>query len=290
MDFLGRNYDSQEPNHLHGIMFLIFLCCFLFLYIFCTSSSTFICFPIPVFGLLFVSSHVGLYLIIVLLFLCQQFIPLPCHLITRCVNSVLPRHHSLPMMLLSGLLTCVDARSFIRITAQVNRLRLRLVGPLSREPAQQQIRFCFFVHPPVFYFSPPCYLVLIHYSPLSPPPQNTKYIYFLLPYCLFISSFATQLVSDLFVFPSLLSTTLTCSPSLQFVFLQGCKQLDQKKMNTFFHSCLFLTGWWLDLAFLYTDTEEGECGGWRTVHLHGWASFGGVPQKEAHHPCNPSAR
>lgn len=65
------------------------------------------------FGLLFVSSHVGLYLVIVLLFLCQQFIVLPCHLITCCVNSVLLRRHSLRMMVFSGLLTCADVCSFV---------------------------------------------------------------------------------------------------------------------------------------------------------------------------------
>lgn len=51
----------------------------------------FVCFPFLVFGLLFVSSHVGFYLIIVLLFLCQHFTLLPCHLIMYCVNSVLLR-------------------------------------------------------------------------------------------------------------------------------------------------------------------------------------------------------
>lgn len=91
----------------------------------------FVCFPILAFGLLFVSSPVGLYLIIVLLFLCQQFIPLPCHLIMCCVNSVLLRHHSLRMMVLSGLLTCVDVCSFIGITAQVNTLHLGLWGLFS---------------------------------------------------------------------------------------------------------------------------------------------------------------
>lgn len=78
MDFLGRGRSSQEPNHLHGVMSS-----------FPPPSSTFVCFPILVFGLLFVSFHVRLYLIMVLLFLCQQFILLPCHLIMCCVNRVL---------------------------------------------------------------------------------------------------------------------------------------------------------------------------------------------------------
>ena len=95
----------------------------------------YVCFPILVFGLLFVSSHVRLYLIIVLLFLCQQFVPLPRHLITCCVNSLWLRHYSLPMMVLSGLLTCVDVCSFIWITAQVNTLHLGLWGLFSEGSA-----------------------------------------------------------------------------------------------------------------------------------------------------------
>lgn len=117
MDFLGRNCSSQEPNHLHGVMFF-----------FLNSPPRSFVFPILVFGLLFVSSHVGLYLIIVLLFLCQQFILLPCHLIMCCVNSVLLQHHSLRMMVLSGLLTCGDVCSFIGIIAQVNTFDLGLLG------------------------------------------------------------------------------------------------------------------------------------------------------------------
>lgn len=87
---------------------------------------TFVCFPILVFGLLFVSLHVRLYLIIVLLFLCQQFILLPCHLIMCSVSRVLLWCCSLRMMELSGLLTCVDVCSFFGITAQVYRLHLGL--------------------------------------------------------------------------------------------------------------------------------------------------------------------
>lgn len=102
-------------------------------FFFFTPSSTFVYFPILVFDLLFVSSHVGLYLIIVLLFLCQQFILLPCHLIMCCVNSVLLRHHSLRMMVLSGVLTCVDVCSFIGISAQVNTLHLGLCGLFSED-------------------------------------------------------------------------------------------------------------------------------------------------------------
>lgn len=78
------------------------------------------------FGLLFVSFHVRLYLIMVLLFLCQQFILLPCHLIMCCVNRVLLCCRSLRMMELSGLLTCVDVCLFIGITAQVYTLHLGL--------------------------------------------------------------------------------------------------------------------------------------------------------------------
>lgn len=111
MDFLGRGRSSQEPNHLHGVMSS-----------FPPPSSTFVCFPILVFGLLFVSFHVRLYLIMVLLFLCQQFILLPCHLIMCCVNRVLLCCRSLWMTDLSGLLTCVDVCSFIGITAQVYTL------------------------------------------------------------------------------------------------------------------------------------------------------------------------
>lgn len=132
MDFLGRSCSSQEPNHLHGVMsFLLLLLLFLFLFFLTSSSTMVVCFPIPVFGLLFVSSHVSLYLIIVLLFLCQQFIRLPRHLIMCCVNSLLSRLHSLWMMVLSGLLTCVDVCSFIGITAQVNTLHLGVWGPFS---------------------------------------------------------------------------------------------------------------------------------------------------------------
>lgn len=94
----------------------------------------YVCFSILVFGL-FVSSHVGLYLIIVLLFLCQQFVLLPRHLITCCVNSLWLRHYSLPMMVLSGLLTCVDVCSSIWITAQVNTLHLGLCGLFSEGSA-----------------------------------------------------------------------------------------------------------------------------------------------------------
>lgn len=143
MDFLGRSCSSQEPNHLHGVMSFFFF----------TPSSTFVCFPILVFGLLFVSSHVGLYLIIVLLFLCQQFIPLPCHLIMCCVNNVLLQHHSLRMMVLSGLLTCVNVYSFSGITAQVNTLHLGLRGLLSEGPHTSRY-FCLSVSvPPLFLVS-----------------------------------------------------------------------------------------------------------------------------------------
>lgn len=182
-----------------------FAWCNVFLFVFvvflsflCASSSTFICFPILALGLLFISSHVGLCLVLVLLFLCKQFILLPCHLITACVNSVLLPHHSLRMMLLSGLLTCVDACSFIGITAQVNRLHLRLVGPLSREPTHQQICFCFFVHPPVIFLTALFVFTIPHCLSLH---RTAKNIYFLPPYCLLISSFATQFASD--VLPSL---------------------------------------------------------------------------------------
>lgn len=62
----------------------------------------------------------------VLLFLCQQFILLPCHLIMCCVNRVLLCCCSLWMMELSGLLTCVAVSLFIGITAQVYTLHLGL--------------------------------------------------------------------------------------------------------------------------------------------------------------------
>lgn len=154
MDFLGRSCSSQEPNHLHGVMSFFF---------FFTPSFTFVCFPILVFGLLFVSSHVGLFLIIVLLFLCQQFILLPCHLIMCCVNSVLLRHHSLRMIVLSGLLTCVDVCSFIGITAQVNTLHLGLWWLFSEGHAPTHIS--------IFLSVSPCHcwnsLSVAHCSPCS---------------------------------------------------------------------------------------------------------------------------
>lgn len=112
MDFLGRGWSSQEPNHLHGVMSFS-----------PPPASTFVCFPILVFGLLFVSFHVRLYLIMVLLFLCQQFILLPCHLIMCCVNRVLLCCCSLRMM---RLLTCVAVSLFIGIIAQVYTLHLGL--------------------------------------------------------------------------------------------------------------------------------------------------------------------
>lgn len=145
MDFLGRNCSSQEPNHLHGVMF--------FFVFFFKLSSTLICFSILVFGLLFVSSHVGLYLIIVLLFLYQQFILLPCHLIMCCVNSVLLQHHSLRMMVLSGLLTCGDVCSFIGIIAQVNTFDLGLLGA-ALWGSNTHWYFCLSVPLPVHLFLP----------------------------------------------------------------------------------------------------------------------------------------
>lgn len=45
-----------------------------------------------------------------------------------CLNSVLLQHHSLRMMVLSGLLTCGDVCSFIGIIAQVNTFDLGLLG------------------------------------------------------------------------------------------------------------------------------------------------------------------
>lgn len=115
MDFLGRGWSSQEPNHLHGVMSF-----------FPPPASTSVCFPILVFGLLFVSFHVRLDLIMVLLFLCQQFILLPCHLIMCCVNRVLLCCCSLRMIELSGLLTCVAVCLYIGIISQVYALHLGL--------------------------------------------------------------------------------------------------------------------------------------------------------------------
>lgn len=92
------------------------------------------------FGLLFVSSHVGLYLIIVLLFLCQQFILLPCHLIMCCVNTVCCCCIILcGWWCYLGLLTGVDVCSFIGITAQVNTFHLGLWGLLSEGHTQADI-------------------------------------------------------------------------------------------------------------------------------------------------------
>lgn len=121
------------------------------------------------FGLLFVSSRVGLYLIIVLLFLCQQFIPLPCHLIMCCVNSVLLWHHSLPMMVSSGLLTCVDVCSFIGITAQVNTLHLGLWGLFSEGHKQADISvfLCLPLPSPVSLFLPVLFYFVLSFSSSS---------------------------------------------------------------------------------------------------------------------------
>lgn len=119
MDFLGRSRGSQEPNHLHVVMF--FCCCFC-----CIFSPLYLLPCVRLFFqslcYLFPPPDVGLHLIIVLLFLCLQSIPLPRRLIMRRVNSLLLRLHSLRMMVLSGLLTAVHVCSFIGITTQVNTL------------------------------------------------------------------------------------------------------------------------------------------------------------------------
>lgn len=203
MDFLGRSCSSQEPNHLHGVMSFFFF----------TPSSTFVCFPILVFGLLFVSSHVGLYLIIVLLFLCQQFIPLPCHLITCCVNSVLLWHHSLPMMLSSGLLTCVDVCSFIGITAQVNTLRLGLWGLFSEGHTQADISVCLPLPSPVSLFLPVLFYFVVSFS--SPFSHNSVKIILSAPFhspSLFdtLSPSPTSIVHPPSLLCSQLSTFLIC--------------------------------------------------------------------------------
>lgn len=147
MDFLGRSCSSQEPNHLHGVMSF-----FLFLYpplrvrlFFNPCVWPIICF-LPC----------RLYLIIALLFLCQQFIPFPRHLIMCCVNSLLLRHYSLRMMVLSGLLTCVDVCSFIGITAQVNTLHLGLWGLFSEGRASADIS--------VFLLVPRCHCQFLCFS------------------------------------------------------------------------------------------------------------------------------
>lgn len=101
MDFLGRSRSSQEPNHLHGVMSFFF-----FSPPPLSSPPRFVCFPVLAFGLLFVSYHVGLYLIIVLLFLCQQFIPLPCHLIMCVLTVCWCGHH--PFLRIDGVIWVID--------------------------------------------------------------------------------------------------------------------------------------------------------------------------------------
>lgn len=222
MDFLGRGRSSQEPNHLHGVMSS-----------FPPPPSTFVCFPILVFGLLFVSFHVRLYLTMVLLFLCQQFILLPCHLIMCCVNKVLLCCRSLRMMDLSGLLTCVDVCSFIGITAQVYTLHLGLWRLflcwlyISRH-------FCFSVCvrlalpvslPILFYFIPSSSFTRTQSNPLCPSSSPSLFYTLHSQQSLCFSLFRQLALSILH-----LSCALS-SASFYFVglcrFSKGCKQSSQ---------------------------------------------------------------
>lgn len=116
MDFLGGSCSSQEPNH----------------FFYPPPPPCFVCFPILAFGLLFVSSHVGLYLIIVLLFLCQQFIPLPCHLIMCCAVILCGWWCYLGYWLVS---MCVHS---LGLLAQVNTLKY-FWGDCSLRATHQQI-------------------------------------------------------------------------------------------------------------------------------------------------------
>lgn len=77
MDFLGRSWSSQEPNHLHGVMSVFigfFFCNLLYVHLFSNPHVWWV-----------VSQHVRVCLIIVLLFLCPNFIPLPCHRVMCCI-------------------------------------------------------------------------------------------------------------------------------------------------------------------------------------------------------------
>lgn len=83
MGFLGRSRSSLGAKSFDWCN-VCFYC--LFFFFFLPPPPTFICFPILVFGDLFLH-HVGVCLIIALLFLCPNFILLPCHLIMRCMQD-----------------------------------------------------------------------------------------------------------------------------------------------------------------------------------------------------------
>lgn len=144
----------------------------------------------------------------VLLFLCQQFILLPCHLIMCCVNRVLLCCCSLRMMELSGLLTCVAECLFIGIIAQVCTLHLGLWRLFSAGLTSADI----FVFQTLYNW--PCQSIchscgILYSLFISTPTQS----YLLWPSAC-SSSFSHSSYSTVFVFLSLSSTCIVYSPSL----------------------------------------------------------------------------
>lgn len=90
-------------------------------------SSMFVCFPISsCLPPLRVCVRVGLYHIMLLLFLCSQFILLPCHPIMCCANRVLLCLRSEWMMELSRSRTRVTVCSFSGPAAQVHAIEFGL--------------------------------------------------------------------------------------------------------------------------------------------------------------------
>lgn len=83
----------------------------------------FVCFPI---SSCLPPLRVGLYHIMLPLFLCSQFILLPCHPIMCCANRVLLCLCSEWMMELSHSRTRVTVRSFIWAAAQVHAIQFGL--------------------------------------------------------------------------------------------------------------------------------------------------------------------
>lgn len=82
MVFLGRSQSSTIAESFEWCKMSVFI----FLFFFTIICSTIICFPVLMFGDL-LPHHVGLCLIIALIFWCPNFIPLPCHLIMYCMQG-----------------------------------------------------------------------------------------------------------------------------------------------------------------------------------------------------------
>lgn len=170
------------------------------------------------------------------------------------VNSVLLRHHSLRMMVLSGLLTCVDVCSFSGITAQVNTLHLGLWGLFSKGHTLADISVCVPLPLSVFLFLPMLFYFALSLS-LFPLLLRHKSAKITLSVSVFLSPLPTSLIYSLFLLCSQLSPILIGWSSLILLWLQTIQPV---KYFFYFLPCFLFVSLFYSLLYVFIILSQGD--------------------------------